>query len=186
MTWLSQFFGAVAKPFKWWVTVAPWERGVLVRLGKTARELLPGPHWRIPLLDRVYVQSVRTRTITDTNLTATTADRKTVVLSFAVHFAIGDVIQLYNAVANPEHTLRSRVCSLAMQHITGQPSETLSLSGIEEAVGAELAALTGWGLTGVEFRVTAFAYVRTYRLLTNDYNVSSGLYDLEKENVGER
>ena len=83
MSWLSSVFGFF-KSFQLWVTVAPWEMGLRVRLGKTATVLCPGPHWRIPFLDRMFVQQVRLRSLGIGGQTVTTKDGKplSAVISF--------------------------------------------------------------------------------------------------------
>ena len=185
MAWLTQLLTAFSKPFKWWIVIAPWERGLRVRLGKTATTLIPGPHWRIPFLDRVYVQSIRLRTIMETNQTLSTKDGKVVTLSFAVRFIINDVAKLYQSVYNPETTMGTIVMSSVAQHVGETMACDLTALQIEQAVNANLDEVRGWGIGEVGFSVTGFAFTRTYRILNSDYRVGAGLYDLD-ENPRER
>ena len=60
IAWLSR----IVNSWKFWVVVAPWEVGVLVRLGKRARALQPGPHWRFPFLDQITLVNTRLRVLT--------------------------------------------------------------------------------------------------------------------------
>jgi hypothetical protein len=55
---IMRLLGAVA----FWVIVQPWEQCLRVRMGKHVRMLPSGFHWRLPLIDTVFKQSVRMRT----------------------------------------------------------------------------------------------------------------------------
>ena len=96
--WLSQLLQAAAKPLVWWVVVAPWEQAVLVRMGKRARQLSPGTHFRIPFLDRVYLTCVRKRVTRETCMSVMTKDRKVLTLGISLEFAIADLQAMLNGV----------------------------------------------------------------------------------------
>ena len=50
--------------FQFWVVVAAYERGVVLRLGILHREIGPGLHWLIPLgFDRVWCEHTVPRTM---------------------------------------------------------------------------------------------------------------------------
>ena len=49
------------KALQMWVTIAPWEQGLRVRLGRRVKLLGAGVHLRLPVLDVLYIQTVRTR-----------------------------------------------------------------------------------------------------------------------------
>ena len=82
MSWLSSIFGFF-RSFQCWVTVAPWEAGLRVRYGTKAFLLNPGLHWRIPFLDRIFIQPVRLRTIEPPTITLTTKDGKMLSIKIA-------------------------------------------------------------------------------------------------------
>lgn len=126
MTWLAQLLQSVARPFMWWVVIATWEMGVRVRLGKTAHELRPGFHLRIPFIDRVYVQTTRTRTTSSTGLTVTTRDRKNLTVSLAVEYAVASVLRLYETMANPDTILRCRIERAIVEFAAGMDSTELT------------------------------------------------------------
>jgi hypothetical protein len=56
---VKQIIEALKGLLVWWVTVAPWERALRVRLGKRVTLLGPGVHLRIPVADRVFGDSGR-------------------------------------------------------------------------------------------------------------------------------
>lgn len=183
-TWLTTIFHAMSQPLKWWVVVAPWEQGIRVRLGKEAVVLNPGIHFRIPFLDRIYVQSIRLRIVTSGSLTVSTLDRKVVTTILTVRFAIRDVKLLYNTIANPETTLINHVSSLAAEYISQATSADLSHKSLSEYVDSKL-DVSGWGLEEVSVNITDFAFIRAYRLMGNEYERCYGL-DLEKKEHGIR
>lgn len=183
-TWLATVFHAMSQPLKWWVVVAPWEQGIRVRLGKDAVVLNPGIHFRIPFLDRVYVQSIRLRIVTSGSLTVSTLDKKVVTTILTVRFAIKNVKLLYNTIANPETTLINHVSSLAAEYISETISTDLSHKSLSEHVDNQL-NIGGWGLSEVSVSIIDFVFARTYRLMGNEYERCYGL-DLEKKDHGIR
>ncbi len=183
-TWLSTIFHAMSQPLKWWVVVAPWEQGIRIRLGKKITVLNAGIHFRIPFLDRVYVQSIRLRIVTSGSLTVSTLDKKVVTTRLTVRFAIKDVKLLYNTIANPETTLINHISSLAAEYISQTTSTDLSHKSLSEHIDSRL-DVGGWGLSEVSVSVIDFAFTRTYRLMGNEYERCYGL-DLEKKNNGMR
>jgi regulator of protease activity HflC (stomatin/prohibitin superfamily) len=184
MTWLSQFFAIFSKPFQWWVTIAPWESGLRVRLGKTAIVLGPGPHFRIPFLDRIYVQGVRLRMLSDSGQTIATRDGKVLTVAVAIQYAIADIKKLYMSANSPEMTLLSLVQGQIAELVSRSDSSELSPSKLGERV-SEVMPSVEWGLSQVKVWVTGYAYVRTYRLLMNEYRNHGGLTDLDSQS-GER
>lgn len=174
MGWLSQIFGFL-KSFQFWFVVAPWESALRVRFGKQAKSLGPGPHWRVPFIDRVFVQPVRLRTISDTGQTVTTKDGDVLTLSLAIAYAVEDIAKLYNSVNNPECTLLTQMQGLVAEVISTTDRRDLSPALIERTVAQKLPS-TEWGLGQLRLMVTTFAFVRVYRLMQSEYRTLSGSY----------
>lgn len=179
MNWLSQILGFF-RAFQCWITIAPWESALRVRMGKNATVLGPGPHWRVPFLDRIFVQAVRLRTITDSGQTITTKDGKVLTLAVAVSYAIDDIHKLYLAVSNPETTLLLQIQGLIAEVVSNTASYSISLRLIETAVTEKMPA-TEWGLSRVRLMVTTFAFVRTFRLLNYEYRQLSSANELDPQ-----
>lgn len=182
MIWIEQILRVAAKPFQWWITIAPWEQGVRVRLGKRLCELGPGVHLRIPLADRIYVQSTRVRIVSTNNQTVSTMDGKVVTLHLAVRFSIGSVLEVYQSVSDPGVTVLNAVMSWASEHVSTTHSDSLTHRSLESFID-DRARSCEWGLTNLSAKVLGFAFVRTYRLLVHDYERSYGL-DLESKDYG--
>ncbi len=183
-TWLTAVFQAMSQPLKWWVVVAPWEQGIRVRLGKEALKLDSGPHFRIPFLDRVYVQSVRLRIVSSGTRTLSTPDNKIVTVNLGIKFAIRDIKQLYSTIADPEKTLLNHVSSLAAEYVFKTNSKDLSPKDLQDYIDTHMVD-DNWGLCDVSAHIIDFALTRTYRLIGNDYERTTG-FDLEKKDNGLR
>ena len=176
MTWFTQILESFTQIFRWWVVVAPWEAGLLVRLGKKAKVLGPGIHFRIPFLDRVYVQSTRLRTATTTGHTLTTKDGKALTISFAVQFSVADIEKLYMSLAQPEHTIITICEGHVVKIVANLDSHDLTAEQIGEAVTVKI---PDYGLDDVKMFVTAIAFARTYRIISNEWRSSTG-FDTEE------
>ncbi len=183
-TWLTTIFHAMSQPLKWWVVVAPWEQGIRVRLGKEAIVLNPGMHFRIPFLDRIYVQSIRLRIVTSSSHTVSTLDKKAVTLKLAVRFAIRDIKQLYLSISDPEATLLNYISTLAAEYISQRHNDKLSHNGLQDYVNRGMVD-KNWGLSNISASITDFAITRTYRFVMNDYEGTTGL-NLDHNNHGLR
>lgn len=183
-TWLTTIFHAMSQPLKWWVVVAPWEQGIRVRLGKEALKLDPGLHFRIPFLDRIYVQSIRLRIITSGIRTFSTSDNKVVNVNLGIRFAVRDIKQLYSTIADPEKTLLNHISSLAAKYVFKTSGKDLSPKDLQDYIDTSMVD-DNWGLCDVSAHVIDFAITRTYRLIGNDYESRSG-FDLERNDNGIR
>ncbi len=171
MNFLSSIFGFF-KSFQCWVTVAPWESGLRVRYGTTAALLCPGLHWRIPFLDRIFIQPVRLRTIETPTITFTTKDGKTLSLRLAVKYQIADIKMLHMAVANPENTLLATVQGLISTCVSTTTSDQITPETLT-AVIQQANIGSDWGLREVSVLVMTFAFCRTLRLLMQDWQSTS-------------
>lgn len=181
MTWLSQIFGFL-RVFQIWIVIAPWESGLRVRLGKSSTVLLSGSHWRIPFLDRIFVQPIRLRTISDSGQTVSTKDGKVLTVQVSVSYAISDIQKLYQTVCNPETTLLNQIQGAIASIASNTISENLTLKTVEDVAEKQIPG-EEWGLSQVKILVTSFAYVRVYRLLNDHaYRSLSSSNELEPTN----
>lgn len=175
MTWISDLLRALTRPLIFWVVVAAWEQGVLVRFGKRSRALAPGIHLRIPVLDRVAVICVRERVVSTSCKTASTRDGHALSFELAIFYSIADALRLVSNVASPEGKLQAIALSCASEEVCKLDRSEVTPGRIADAVTAGLQSHSErWGLEGVVARVTTFAYARTVRLLVaQDSNYSS-------------
>jgi len=171
MSWLTSVFGFF-RSFQFWVTVAPWESGLRVRYGTYATLLNPGLHWRVPFLDRIFIQPVRLRTIETPTITFTTKDGKTLSVRLAVMYRVADVKALHMTVANPESTLLATVQGLIATYVSATASDEITTEGLTAIIQQNKVGID-WGLCDVSVLVMTFAFCRTLRLLMQDWQSTS-------------
>jgi len=179
MEWFSTILRNMVRPLQWWVVIAHWEQGLRVRLGKTSKILKPGIHFRIPFIDRIYVQSIRLRTITFTGLNALTKDKKTATINAAISFSISDVQKLYNTLSTPELTLESKAAESITRYMSSIDSTNIDIDSIISDVKMSLDE--DWGLTDISFSIIGFTVCETYRLISSDYRSGTGLWSLDDD-----
>jgi regulator of protease activity HflC (stomatin/prohibitin superfamily) len=179
MTWLSQLFGFF-RAFQIWIVIAPWEAALRIRLGKRVTVLSSGIHFRIPFLDRIFVQSVRLRTVSDSGQTITTKDGKMLTLAVAVSYEIDDIKKLYLTVNTPETTLLNQIQGVIAEFVAVRQSSEISPSTIEYHVTKKVKHCD-WGLSSVKVMVTTYAFVKVYRLLNYEYRRTSSADKLEPD-----
>ncbi len=150
--------------FRWWIIVLPWDQAIRVRLGKHTRVLQPGIYWRIPYIDLVFQQTIRRRSSRNDMQTLTTEDGHTITLASQMLYEINDIEKLYQSLHNPEDTLTALVQASIAAFVARRPLATVRPETIETYL-SDTVDFDAMGLNGVEFYVTNFAVVRTYRLL---------------------
>lgn len=152
--------------FQFWAVLAPYERGVLVRLGKHKRTLGPGLHWRWPLgIDQILTDHITTATH-QFELIADTADDKTVTVHFAVEWSICDIELMLLFLENREMTAFARIQECAAAVVSETPRERLHSCGWRvKRRCARAAAEAGVGVESV--RVTQVVRTRAYRLISD-------------------
>lgn len=176
MDWLHQIFG-LFRSFQFWVTIAPWEAALRVRLGKHAVKLGPGIHIRVPFLDRMFIVATRPRTIISVGQTITTRDLQPLTINVAVTYAVADVAVLYMACSNPEESLLCRVQGEISDFVAGLDRVELSSRIIEDAIGPKVPN-SEWGLSEVRLMITTFTYAKPLRILNSEWRSLSNLDNL--------
>lgn len=167
--------------FQWWVVVAPWERAMRVRGGKRSKLLGPGIHLRVPMLDRIFRQSVRERAVACKSQTLGTADGKTISVTGFLLLAIEDLEKLYETLHSAEDTLRMRAVKHIPEFISTRRREEITPEKLAAYVNARL-AFERYGVGGAEYVVTEFVDVPyTIRLLQHqDTYVDGNMMDTTK------
>ena len=166
-------FAKLSGLFKWWIIVAPWEQAVRVRLGKEDALLGPGPHLRIPGVDRIYSESVRLRTVDLGVQTIATQDGKPVTLSGFIRFRVENLLDVINTLHQPEDTLTDEAMGATAMIIRNSTSAFLEAADVELAATLAVRKV-GSGLADMSVSITDFAFVRVYRLIDNDRRWTKG------------
>ena len=150
------------------VVIFPFERGLLIRLGKFKRELGPGFHWCFPLhIDAVLHEHVTVRTEHLSGLATTTKDGKSVGFDAIVTYRVSNLEKALLEVTD----LKDAVADTC----TGQIGTTLAESDWAAICSGEvlenLAAVCrkrGWkyGVEIISVQLAGVALVRNFRIST--------------------
>jgi len=178
---LGQILAGIKNLLTWWVTVAPWEQCVRVRLGKHLKLLKAGVHLRFPIFDRVYIQSVRLRSTDFPIQTITTKDGHTVTVAGTMLYEIVDIMRLYKTLHHAESVVVDIVASAVSDTIHGLDREECTPRRVQEEVTSQV-DLEKYGINQTSIHITDFAFVRTYRLIMDQkYRNWEAFLDTERE-----
>lgn len=169
MTALRAVLDALRNLLTWWITVAPWEQAIRVRLGKHVQLLEAGVHLRIPVADRIYRQSTRRRNSALPAQTLITKDGKPLTVAVMVGYRISDLLRLYETLHHAEATISCIVLGAVGEFVVARESSDCGPGELAREV-IRAADLGRYGLDDIAVTVTSFAFVRTYRFITGDGN----------------
>ena len=164
---INQIFEFLSKFFEWYYVVMPWEQAIFVRAGKNEKIVTKGMYFKIPFIDRVYIQQTRLRVLDLPVQTVSTLDGKTVTIKSVVSYCIVDMVKMYNSISQPEITLGGMVMSIISENVTTNKSEDVSPEIIEKLL---LENLNGesYGLGELSVKITSWADVKTFRLIQDN------------------
>lgn len=171
---INQIIGFIKNLFDFWFVIMPWEQAVFVRAGSRVRILNNGFYFKLPFLDKVFIQSKRMRMIDVPIQTISTKDNKTVTIRSCISYSIDDIYKLYNTIAQPEMTLSGIVMSNIAQYMRSVDSTTASALAAEKYVNQKLNN-ESFGLKDVSIKVTSWCEVKTFRLIQDASWMGEGL-----------
>lgn len=173
MTAAAQVLNYMTNLLTWWVVISPWEQAIRVRLGKRIALLNAGIYLRIPLVDKIYIQSTRLRMMSTHTQTLTTRDKKLVTVGAALSYSIKDILKLYLTMHYPEETLRNLVAGAIARVVTSTDAADLNpaMLGREATSGFDF---SDFGLEASTVQITDFAFTRAYRLIQDGRGVYYG------------
>lgn len=166
MSTFWQLLAQFGRAFIWWVVVQPWEQGLRIRLGKRVVVLAPGLHMRIPYADAVYKQSVRLRLSAMQFQTLTTKDGHTLTAAATLAYCIRDVRKLYDTIHHAEDTIRNMAAGAIASFVHEHPRAEVTPGTLATAATHAL-DLEQYGIGCAQVRIVDFAYVKTYRLISD-------------------
>lgn len=175
MTATQQLIAMMKNLFQWWVTITPWQQGVRVRFGKHVKLIGPGLHFKMPFFDTVYMQAIRVRAQHIHNQTLTTKDGKSLTLASAIQYQITDLLTVYEKIHNAHDLIEQKVQSSVANNVYSRPLSEITPSELELMVLKDL-NFEEFGLEIKGFNITAFALVKSYRLINGDMGSYTG-YD---------
>lgn len=151
-----------------WVTVTPWEQAIRVRLGKTTRLLGPGVHLKIPLVDMVYLQSIRMRITMLSRQTVSTSEGQAVTVTGAIGYSISDIERLYKTLHHAEDTIMNLASAAVAKHIARSDVAHCTPETIEQGLKGML-DFSGYGISFERIYICECAVTRTYRVLQESW-----------------
>lgn len=187
LTGLNDFISQILSLFQWWIVVAPWESAIRVRRGRNITVLQPGIHFRIPSLDRFFVQRTRKRFINIPTQTVTTLDRQALTVSGGTAFSITDIGKLYNTLSDPEDVIQVETLGLVARFVAAHNMKDTHPENIQDYVNENI-HLEQYGMGGVAFVVTDFVCVKTYRIIQGgpkDWSANAALSTDREKIVGQ-
>jgi len=168
---MNEFFATIMRLFGqvvFWAMVEPWEQAIRVRAGKHVRRLMPGLHFRIPILDLIYKQTVRLRTSMVATQTLSTHDGHTLIVGATVGYCISDIEKLYRGLFHAEDTIIQMAAGELAAEVFGTERSAVRPDKVGLNVTARLQdRFAAFGLAGVSVRVTDFAFVRAFRIVND-------------------
>lgn len=174
MNYIGQILEFIQRFFIWWVQIMPWEEAVHVRWGKHMKVLQAGIHWRLPFIDRVYVQTTRLRVLQMPPQTVTTMDGKTVTLVINLGYSIRDIKKLYQTLYHADQTMANIAMAAIAETVANTTLQDLTPAKIEAQASQSLNA-DDYGLSFEQTKITGFAVVKTYRLIQDGHWLPDGL-----------
>lgn len=173
-------FARLIRQFRLWFLVMPWEQAVRIRLGKHKSVLEEGWHWRLPFIDRVYIQNTRLKGDTLAAQTMATIDGKTLTVGLMVLFSVGDILKVYETMDQPEDIIANLISGYAAEYVRERQSADVTPKGLEDAIMDRM-DLSSSGLTNVQVRVADFAFVRTFRFIQGNRYSHTQTVDMDRE-----
>ncbi len=173
---MSEFFRSLitgARRLRPFVVVGPWEQGVRIRFGKTAKLFTPGWHWVIPVLDRIIVHGTQRRTVNIPMQTVTTSDGVPITIAGACAYTIKNLLTLYMQLHCPDDAVINFSQGAIAKYVTGNPVASANPNKITEFVIKEI-DLTRYGLSQIEVFITDMVRVKTYRIINDSRYGSLG------------
>lgn len=73
--------------------IAEYQEGVLLRGGRYIKNLKPGPHFKLPFIDDIHEDTVKTDTMIIREVNVTTLDGKTATVGCEFEYTIKDIYQ---------------------------------------------------------------------------------------------
>jgi regulator of protease activity HflC (stomatin/prohibitin superfamily) len=166
---LIDFLLSCIELFQFWRVLDPYEKGVLLRLGKFVKVLEPGFHWVIPFhIDTAPTIHVVPSTHSLGDMSMITKDGKSMGFQAIVTFQVSDVEKALLKVADVDHAVRD-----ACGGEIGRVLRESTWAEIIEEGDTILDRLTSacrkrgwkWGVEIMSIQLAELALVRNIRLM---------------------
>lgn len=167
--WLSQVFEKFWDYIRPWEVIDPFERGVLVRLGKYKRNLNPGFHLKIPFIDYVYSAVVTPDTMNTAPVTLTTTDGKSVSIGAVIEFQIEDIYKYMLCTNEPRSNIHDIILGAISEEIEDRDWDEIKKKITKNAVHRKISKKgEEMGIKITDFYFTDKCQVRPFKIFKDN------------------
>lgn len=153
-----------------WVVIEHYNEGVRLRLGKNKGKLMPGFHVKIPFVDQVLVQMVKTTTVNLSEQTITTKDNRQVVVRAIIKYEVGDVIKFLLEVNDAIDALSDMSKGIIRDQIKKRNWNQCNDDDIEKEIYKRIKTeAEKWGLKVKEVTLTDLGEIPSFRLFNSSF-----------------
>lgn len=167
--WLIQFFEwlkTVWDRVTFWIVIDEYDRGLILRLGKFAKELEPGISFKFPLIDKVLSATVVIATMKLPPQTIHTYDGEQITLIAIIKYSIDQIKPYLLEIVDREDVLGD-VGPCIIKDIINSTNYKIVARGIETKVKKRLKSEVGkYGFNIHKITFATQAKIKTIRLIT--------------------
>ncbi len=183
MNSLIDWITRIVQSLRPWITVLPWELAVRVRAGRWVKQVGPGMHVKLPIIDEFVVVNTRLRIASTAAQTISTLDRVPVTVAAYVGFRITDPLRAMLRLQSPEISCSAFAATCIAEYVTSHRADEISIRDLEAATTEKLKSFSQDGFEFEFVAVVDYAAVKTFRLL-NEQGRSGVWGDGAPTNVG--
>lgn len=165
---LVQLVTEFAYLFRVFAVVHPYQRAVVLRLGKMSRVLKPGTHWLLPFrLEETLYETVTPRTTNLPVQTVTTTDDVQVSIAAIVTWEVSDIAKLLLESAEHSEAMLDTSTGVLATSVMAVRWQDLSSDEFARTLRSDIKRKARkWGIRVIDVQLTDLAKTRTLRLLT--------------------
>jgi len=164
---LIQLVADFAQLFFVWTIVHPYQRAVVLRLGRFSRVLGPGWHWVAPLrIEEALHETVTPRTTNLPTQTITTSDGVQISIAALVTWQVSDVRKLLLESAEHQEAMLDTAAGVLASSVMAVRWDDLASNEFARTLRTDIKKKAKkWGILVTDVQLTDLAKTRTVRLL---------------------
>lgn len=165
---ISGFFTQIiewVKGLRLWFLVYPWQAAIRVRLGNRVKDFGPGVHFKIPWIDRVFIQGTRTCSVLLPLQSLTTTDKKIANVMAVVNYRLIDLRAVYETTYRVSDWIISNAMSAVAGYVSHRTGDETMADGIGTAIRDQLIGASERGIEIEDISIVAFSVCKAYRLI---------------------
>lgn len=160
---LIEFLQRIGTALFPWTIVDSWQGGVILRLGKYHRTIMPGFHWRIPFVETAVLQSVVTTTTALRPQSVVTKDGKVMTTEAVVRWSVSDPKAYILDIWDGPNVIIDSAQGAIANALRAVDSDSSDLP--KKILAESRKALTKYGINVEAVTLTTLAPVRVIRLI---------------------